>query len=82
MVIYGHHSVPKQIISDVPQGSVLGPILFILYINDLQSVVNSCKVGSFADDTKKVSKIDTTDYCLKVQFNIYKMSFIGQKRII
>ena len=48
VVVDGISSSPADVDSGVPQGTVLGPILFLLHINDLPSIVSS-KVRLFAD---------------------------------
>ena len=49
VVADGKHSKPARVLSGVPQGTVLGPLLFLLHINNLPSVVTS-SVRLFADD--------------------------------
>ena len=53
VTVHGATSTPLPITSGVPQGSLLAPFLFSVYINDLPSYIsNSTGVGLFADDTK------------------------------
>ena len=55
VVVDGEVSSWKSVLSGVPQGSVLGPILFLVYINDLEEGVTG-NILKFADDTKLFTK--------------------------
>ena len=62
--INGHESSLASVLYGVPQGSVLGPLLSLIYINDLNQAIKFCKVHHFADDTnllhfnKSVAKLN------------------------
>ena len=56
VVVDGEVSHWKSVLSGIPQGSVLGPILFLIYINNLDDNITS-KVLNFADDTKMFRQI-------------------------
>lgn len=47
----GVYSKPKEVLSGVPQGSVIGPLLFITYLSDLSQLITT-NISCFADDTK------------------------------
>ena len=55
VVVDGEVSSWKSVLSGVPHGSVLGPILFLVYINDLEEGVTG-RILKFADDTKLFRK--------------------------
>ena len=57
VVVDGEKSSFQNVRSGVPQGTVLGPVLFIIYIIDMVMSIKSSKALSFADDTKLIQAI-------------------------
>ena len=70
VTVLGATSSARPVLSGVPQGSILGPILFLLYANDMPDAVELSKIASFADDTKLFKKIDSTTDAIFLQSDL------------
>ena len=59
--INGSLSNNRSLTCGVPQGTILGPLLFLLYINDLPSCLSNCEPRMYADDTHFIYAGDCVD---------------------
>ena len=63
-------------LSDVPQGTVFGPFLFLIMISDIDKDVCASKLVSFADDTRLYSGVGDVTDCDNLQFDLNGMLYM------
>ena len=88
VVLDGKSSQEYQINAGVPQGSILGPTLFLLYTNDLPDDV-VCDIAIYADDTTVYSKCDQAsdlwqqlELASELESNLRDTVDWGKKRLV
>ena len=76
--IPGGLSKDRPVLSGVPQGTVLGPLLFLIMISDINKGTTSYKLVSFADDTRVYSNIAEEDDCDNLQYDLNSTQLLAR----
>ena len=74
VVVDGIFSYLAKVVSGVPQGTVLGPLLFLVYINDIGSCLTSCDISCFADDSRIFKSISYSTDANLLQLDLLAVS--------
>ena len=72
VVLNGTHSTWCDVKSGVPQGSVLGPLLFIIYLNDIDIGLQN-NIYKFADDSKIAGRVSDVNGSIALQQDLDKL---------
>ena len=63
----------ETVVSGIPQGTILGPLLFIVYVNDMVDVVRTNKISLYADDSKLYGISNTVEDCETIKEDLILM---------
>ena len=81
VVIDGSQSGILPVTSDVPQGSILGPLLFLIFINDIPLLVRTVSVLLYADDTKCYHPLSHVSDSQAIQMHLNSLSHWSKSNI-
>ena len=84
VIVNGVLSTPRPVISGVPQGSVIGPLIFLILISDIDKDTLHSLIASFADDTRATKGIKCENDAVDLQedlFHIYQWSVTNNMQI-